>query len=138
MQVDFRTARSLTLNEDFTNCLPSEPVKKYEDDPALYDGFIADYGTHYWSSAIFGGYLYLRTTIEEQYRMNSDERSITLELEASFKEKLKAKTEAEQVTSTVSDRFRKNTRSEFAYFGGTPVGGGIGGDEPVGWVSSLP
>lgn len=135
MQVDFRTARSLTLNEDFTQCLPTDPVMKYEENPTLYDGFIDDYGTHYWSSAIFGGYLYLRTVIDDQYLMNSDQKNITAELEASFMEKLKLKTEAEHVTSTVSDSFKKNSESKFAFFGGTVPANISDAEKPTGWVS---
>lgn len=134
MQVDFKSSRSLTLKEEFTSFLPTEPVTKYEENPALYEYFIEDYGTHYWSSATLGGYLYLRTTITEQFQMNSDEKNITGELEASFKENLKIKAEAGKTTSTVSDRFRKNTKSEFRYYGGTQIGD-LGGEKPIGWVS---
>src|SRR5699024_9362795 len=46
----------LKLSKHFAKAIKRLP-KKYQDNPAKYDKFISKFGTHYFSSASFGGHI---------------------------------------------------------------------------------
>jgi len=98
----------------------------------MYDQFVENFGTHYFEMGIFGGYLYQKTFIEDSYMMSSDEHEVTANLEASFGGMVKATAEAEESRKKVSESFKKNSQTQFFFYGGTPVT--ISQDDPSGFM----
>ena len=83
-QVFFKPAEKLRLSEHFRELLDKLPAK-YSDNKPAYDSFVAKFGTHYFEMANFGGFMYQRTVIDNQFTESTSEKEIGLNLKASFK-----------------------------------------------------
>ncbi len=120
----------MKLSEDFLEYVDNRLPAAYEDDPAAYDGFIASFGTHYFETGHFGGFLYQKTAIESEYLSSTDEQEISVNLEASFKSKLGIKGGFEKGKEDVRESLKAKSRSTFYYYGGrTDLSDTAGGDK---------
>ena len=121
IQIGFRPARRLTLNDAFRDTLETKLIQTYEAIPTVYDKFLADFGTHYFDTAILGGYLYLKSVIKNDYVMQSDEQSLEVNLKASFAERVKATTDIDTSKKKVTESFRTNSEHRISYYGGQGI-----------------
>jgi hypothetical protein len=91
---------------------------KYEDDPNAYMGFLANYGTHYFSRGNFGGTLSIWFEIEKYLRKIMTDQEISLNVEATFLGILKAHGAYDGDVAKVSELFKQNSQHSERYFGG--------------------
>lgn len=115
--MDFESPKSLQLNSKFTEMLDSLPVQ-YETAPEKYDAFLETFGTHYFGSAKYGGILYQKTIIENNFIYAKTERNITNSMKLSFFGKIAASRETDVDYKEITEEFKENTEINFYYYGG--------------------
>ncbi|KAJ6220510.1 hypothetical protein RDWZM_006322 [Blomia tropicalis] len=112
----------LRLSPYFESSIDKLPAR-YEDNPEQYDLLINIFGTHYFEIAKFGGYLYQKTIIENNYLEQSRKEEISANLKLSFdgffKLGVNMNAEYNQVTEESKKKFSSNTQKNFYNYGGT-------------------
>lgn len=107
-------------NDNFRKYLDEFPLR-YEDNPELYQKFIDSFGTHYFESAKFGGYLYQKTIIENSYLYKSNMKDISVNVKAklsTFFVTASVGVDVQKSSSSVNEEFSSNSESHFSHFGG--------------------
>jgi len=110
----------MKLSNTFLDMLLDLP-DAYEDDSIKYDEFINTFGTHYFGSAKFGGYLYQKTIITNSYLFQTSEKDVKVNVKTKFDTFFvsgSASVNVEKNSKSVDENFDQNSETHFHYFGG--------------------
>ncbi len=117
VQMDFKPFVTLKPNNAFVHFLAKLPAT-YSANPAVYQEFLDTFGTHYFESGIFGGYLRQETIVEDRYRYETNDRDITTNVQAKYQVMVSAKVGVDTSKNTKSVTFDRSTRTSRYYYGG--------------------
>lgn len=89
-----------------------------ESDESAYNKFIEEFGTHYFATGNFGGYIRLLTETEISFFDNLTETDAQRSIKASFQNSISFKIGTEKKTSSVSQSFEDLSKKTIKYYGG--------------------
>lgn len=115
--MDFKPHVALKPNEAFARSLGKLPAT-YAANPAAFQEFLDTFGTHYFESGIFGGYLRQETVVENRYRYETNDRDITTNVQAKYQVMVSAKVGVDTSKNSKSVTFDQSTRTSHYYYGG--------------------
>jgi len=118
VQVDFQDREEMLLSHNFQNYINKRLTGKFEDDPDVYYDFIRTFGTHYFESALFGGYLHQRTTIKNNYLRTMESQQIKAHLEVKFLWFVTASADYNSTKTKIDENIEANSENDFYYYGG--------------------
>lgn len=90
----------------------------YEEAPRMYDAFLDTFGTHFYQSGKFGGYLNQKTFISNSYLYASTEHSLQANLKANYLRLVKGSIGVDVNATSISNAFMMNTEIHHRYYGG--------------------
>lgn len=114
--MEFESSQILQLSRKFRDALQGLP-EKYETAPGKYAHLLDTFGTHYFAKGNFGGVLYRKTIIENNYLYEMSKKEIVTMVEARYR-KVAGSVNVDSNHQTTSAEFEDKTRSTFRYFGG--------------------
>lgn len=118
VQMDFKPHRTLKPNANFANYVNNLESATYEADSAKFDEFVDTFGTHYFESGIFGGYLLQQTIIQNDYLYKHTTQEVSTNVQASYLQMIKAKVEHDQTKDESQRQFEQSTTTNYYYYGG--------------------
>ena len=120
--MDLAPHYALTPNANFQQFLSKQLAnKKYDTkSKALFDEFLDTFGTHYFESGLFGGYLLQETLIDDNYRYTTSDQDIDANLNAGYLAMVKGQIDVNHAISRQSTSFQQATHTSSHYYGGRP------------------
>ena len=118
VHMDFKPYVSLKPSTTFTQFLARLP-DTYAEDPEMYQEFLDTFGTHYFESGMFGGYLLQQTFVEDNYRYRSTEAELSANLKASYQQVVSGNAGGNGGLNVTSASFREHSHTNYFYYGGT-------------------
>lgn len=139
VQMDFRPYFNMKPNENFVSFVTKVLPAKYEEGADKYAEFLDTFGTHYFESGVFGGYLLQQTSIEDSYAYQTTDKDISATLQAGYLAMVSGKVAVDQSTSVKKDNFNEFTRTSHYYYGGqTNLVGKFNAEQFAQWSASVP
>ncbi|CAG0897826.1 unnamed protein product [Darwinula stevensoni] len=92
--------------------------KNFTEDPGAYEEFIDNFGTHYFKTACFGGFIKLLLETKSEYFKNVTDEQVKAQAGASFLKLLSLKGSIFDDTTKLDERFERMTRKTIRYYGG--------------------
>ncbi|CAG0896999.1 unnamed protein product [Darwinula stevensoni] len=90
----------------------------FAQDPAAYDKFIAQFGTHYFQNGKYGGVLKLVLETKSEYFSSKTDVQVKNQAEASFLQAFKLDGSQSQGKTNIDERFKELTTKTIRYYGG--------------------
>ncbi|XP_059143534.1 perivitellin-2 67 kDa subunit-like [Physella acuta] len=90
----------------------------YESNPNAYNKFIDTYGTHYFTSANFGGFIRMVFETAKDYFMSKTESEIEANAKAAYMKMVSVSVAATSSTGNVDEKFTSSTKTTIKYYGG--------------------
>ncbi|XP_059142063.1 perivitellin-2 67 kDa subunit-like [Physella acuta] len=90
----------------------------FASNPIAYNRFINEFGTHYFSSANFGGFIWMLFETNTDYFYSQTEREIQRNAKASFLKIISLRGGTVTGSTTVDQRFESSTTQTVKYYGG--------------------
>jgi len=90
----------------------------YQQNPAKYDEFLTTFGSHFFSTGYFGGFLTTKIEITESLSERMKDNQIQAQADATFLSLIKVHGGYTGTTAVVSEDFKKNSHIHEAYYGG--------------------
>ncbi|CAG2122933.1 unnamed protein product, partial [Medioppia subpectinata] len=84
IRVDMSPYYEITPNKEFTDFVENILPETYAANPAKYQEFVDTFGTHYFDSAFFGGYVQQSIELTSNLNLKMSEKDIKVNAEASF------------------------------------------------------
>lgn len=115
--MDFEAPKKLKLNSQFIDMLERLPAT-YEAAPEKYEQFLDTFGTHFFESAKFGGYLCLNMDIANNYFYATAKGEIHSNMQLNLLAIAGGYMNSSANASLISEKFKNNTRKRFYRYGG--------------------
>ncbi|XP_059146764.1 perivitellin-2 67 kDa subunit-like [Physella acuta] len=109
---------NLTLDNFPETYIDTTLTGTYESNPSAYNKFIEVYGTHYFSTGKFGGYIRMLFETTKEYFLNKTEDNIETNAKASFNKAFSASAGGSNSNVNVDETFNSNTKQISRYYGG--------------------
>ncbi|XP_059172760.1 perivitellin-2 67 kDa subunit-like [Physella acuta] len=90
----------------------------FESNPTAYNKFIDTYGTHYFTSANFGGFIRMVFETKKDYVMTKTENEIEANAKASYSKMVSVSVGGSSATGNVDETFTSNSKTTIKYYGG--------------------
>ncbi|KAJ6217410.1 hypothetical protein RDWZM_008567 [Blomia tropicalis] len=116
--MDFKPHTSLTPNDNFNQFVTNQLTGKYNDMPEKYQEFLDTFGTHYFESGIFGGYLLQQTVINDNYRYTTRDSEINANLNAKYQSLVNGHFDVDNNSNNRTAIFNQNTQTSRFFYGG--------------------
>jgi hypothetical protein len=116
--MDLNPYYELKADPYFTEFVEKFLPEKYETNPAKYQEFVDTFGTHYFDSGFFGGFLQQTIEMNSYMNLKMSEQEIKVNAEASFLTLVKLNGGYSGENKKVSEEFVKNTQTDASYYGG--------------------
>lgn len=138
--MDFKPYVNLKPNNNFVRLLGQIPATTtYSQAPEKFQEFLETFGTHYFESGMFGGYLLQETLIEDTFRYQSSDRDITANVQAKYQVMVNAHVSVDQSKNQKSQSFNSQTRTNHYYYGGkTNLVTEMSAEQFTQWSESVP
>ncbi|XP_059172761.1 perivitellin-2 67 kDa subunit-like [Physella acuta] len=90
----------------------------FESNPTAYNKFIDTYGTHYFTSAKFGGFIRMVFETSKEYAMTKTESEIEANAKASYMKMVSVSVGHTSSNGNVDEKFTSNSKTTMKYYGG--------------------
>ncbi|XP_059150018.1 perivitellin-2 67 kDa subunit-like [Physella acuta] len=116
-RVDVIPSKNLELDNFAKIYIDKSLTGTFETNQAAYNKFIAAYGTHYFYTANFGGFVRMLFETTKEYFMARSEEQIEASAKASYM-MLAVNAGGSSGSSYVDEMFRSNSKTTIKYYGG--------------------
>ncbi|XP_059142064.1 perivitellin-2 67 kDa subunit-like [Physella acuta] len=116
--VDLHPSEAIELDYFAQNYIDRKLKDSFESDPAAYFKFIYTFGTHYFSSANFGGFIWMLFETNKDYFYSHSESDIETNAKVSFLDFISLHGGGTSTTSTIDQTFSQATTETIKYYGG--------------------
>ncbi|XP_059157990.1 perivitellin-2 67 kDa subunit-like [Physella acuta] len=117
-RADVNTPDFLTLDEQLKSYIDKSLNGTFESSAQAYDKIIELFGTHYFSSANFGGYIRVLLETDEKYALNKSESDIKANAKASLDQLGSGKFDFSKEKLKTDEQFKTATHKTVKYYGG--------------------
>jgi len=117
-EVEFQPHWKLKLGSTAQTFVDQFLPPTYAANPDKYQEFLQTFGTHFFDTGYYGGYLTNKIEISEALSEKMKESEIKVQAEYTFLNALKLKGGYTGAVGAISNDFKANTRSREAYYGG--------------------
>nr|KAG5689273.1 hypothetical protein BaRGS_005281 [Batillaria attramentaria] len=117
-RADFNFHFALDLDPFVQRYIDNNLPASFANNPTPYEDFIRYFGTHYFSTAKFGGMISLLLETQSSYFNGKTDAQVKRQAETSFLGILKAKGGYQGSVATIDEQFEKLTTKAVRYYGG--------------------
>lgn len=111
-------AENLELDSFTQNYIDRFLTETYESNPSAYNTFIETYGTHYFATGNFGGYVRMLFEATQSYYLSQSEIQIEANAKASYMQMISVSVGTSSTNQKVDETFKSNTKKTIKYYGG--------------------
>ncbi|XP_059154870.1 perivitellin-2 67 kDa subunit-like [Physella acuta] len=117
-RVDVLPAGSLEFDNNTQNYIDNMLTGTYESNQQAYDTFVKEYGTHYFATGNFGGYVRMIFEATQEYFSSSSEVDIETNAKASYAHMITVSTGVSTSSAKIDESFKSGTKNTVKYYGG--------------------
>ncbi|XP_054155501.1 perivitellin-2 67 kDa subunit-like [Oppia nitens] len=118
IRVDLHPYYELKPDKDFSDFVDHILPATYAEDPLKYIEFVDTFGTHYFDSGIFGGFVQQSIELQSNLHLKMSEKDLKVNAEASFLSVVKLKGGYTKDVQNVSRQFAQSAEVMTAFYGG--------------------
>ncbi|XP_059159771.1 perivitellin-2 67 kDa subunit-like [Physella acuta] len=117
-RVNVNPPQNLALDNYAKTYIDTTLTGTYDSNPNVYNKFIETYGTHYFSTASFGGYVRMLFEITKEYFSTKSEVDIEANAKASYMQMVSVSGGGSSSNVKIDETFKSNSKQTIKYYGG--------------------
>ncbi|XP_059154895.1 perivitellin-2 67 kDa subunit-like [Physella acuta] len=117
-RVDVLPPEKLELDSNTQNFIDNMLTGTYESNQQAYDTFVKEYGTHYFATGNFGGYVRMIFEVTQDYFSSRNEVDIETNAKASYANMISVSVGVSTSNAKIDESFKSGTKNTVKYYGG--------------------
>ncbi|XP_059154878.1 perivitellin-2 67 kDa subunit-like [Physella acuta] len=117
-RVDVLPPEKLELDSNTQNFIDNMLTGTYESNQQAYDTFVEEYGTHYFATGNFGGYVRMFFEVTQEYFSSRNEVDIETNAKASYAHMISVSVGVSTSNVKIDESFKSGTKNTVKYYGG--------------------